>query len=141
MQMGERQSLILTMAREQGRVEATETAAKLGGANCVHLSEHITTPMPPSSNRWPERYAATTRRAAGSPPRRSSTLGHEIYNQEMTITGSMAVLHSRECAAALFATGVLDPDVSISNCYSLADYPTTLKRMQAGEGPKILVTL
>lgn len=39
---------------------------------------------------------------------------YRIYNQEITITGSMAVLHSFERAAELFANGVLDPDVFIS---------------------------
>ncbi len=34
---------------------------------------------------------------------------YRIYNQEITITGSMAVLHSYERAAALFAGGVIDP--------------------------------
>ncbi|WP_445277913.1 zinc-binding dehydrogenase, partial [Streptomyces sp. DSM 41033] len=38
---------------------------------------------------------------------------YRIYNQEITITGSMAVLHSYERAAALFASGVLDPAVFI----------------------------
>ncbi len=40
---------------------------------------------------------------------------YRIYNQEITITGSMAVLHSYERAAELFANGVLDPDVFISD--------------------------
>lgn len=40
---------------------------------------------------------------------------YRIYNQELTITGSMAVLHSFERAAELFATGVLDPSVLISD--------------------------
>ncbi len=40
---------------------------------------------------------------------------YRIYNQEITITGSMAVLHSYERAAELFAGGVLDPDVFISD--------------------------
>ncbi|MGO4422979.1 zinc-dependent alcohol dehydrogenase family protein, partial [Streptomyces sp. MCAF7] len=39
---------------------------------------------------------------------------YKIYNQEITITGSMAVLHSYERAAQLFATGVLDPKVFIA---------------------------
>jgi 2-desacetyl-2-hydroxyethyl bacteriochlorophyllide A dehydrogenase len=65
---------------------------------------------------------------------------YKIYNQEITITGSMAVLHSYERAAALFATGVLDPQVFISDRYPLVDYPAALKRFQAGQGRKILVT-
>ncbi|MGK5529038.1 zinc-dependent alcohol dehydrogenase family protein [Streptomyces sp. URMC 129] len=62
-----------------------------------------------------------------------------IYHREITITGSMAVLHSFERAAELFATGVLDPAVFISDRVPLADYPTALARFAAGQGRKIVV--
>ncbi|CAM5650341.1 L-threonine 3-dehydrogenase [Streptomyces californicus] len=48
---------------------------------------------------------------------------YRIYNQEITITGSMAVLHSYERAAALFASGVLDASVFISDRLPLEQYP------------------
>jgi 2-desacetyl-2-hydroxyethyl bacteriochlorophyllide A dehydrogenase len=64
---------------------------------------------------------------------------YKIYNQEITITGSMAVLHSFERAADLFATGVLDPEVFISDRLPLASYTEAVKRFQAGEGRKIQV--
>ncbi|THA23735.1 alcohol dehydrogenase [Streptomyces sp. RKND-216] len=64
---------------------------------------------------------------------------YRIYNQEITITGSMAVLHSYERAAELFAAGVLDPDVFVSDRMPLADYPAALDRFAAGQGRKILV--
>lgn len=64
---------------------------------------------------------------------------YKIYNQEITITGSMAVLHSYERAADLFATGVLDPDIFITDRLPLADYPHALQRFQNGQGQKIQV--
>ncbi|WP_199442743.1 zinc-dependent alcohol dehydrogenase family protein [Umezawaea beigongshangensis] len=64
---------------------------------------------------------------------------YKIYNQEITITGSMAVLHSFERAADLFANGVLDPDVFISDRLPLADYVPALERFKAGQGRKIQV--
>lgn len=64
---------------------------------------------------------------------------YRIYNQEITITGSMAVLHSYERAAELFATGVLDPDVFISDRLPLAQYPEALSKFAVGEGRKIVV--
>ena len=64
---------------------------------------------------------------------------YRIYNQEITITGSMAVLHSYERAAELFAGGVLDPEVFISDRLPLVDYATALQRFQAGQGRKIQV--
>ncbi|MFI2026347.1 zinc-dependent alcohol dehydrogenase family protein [Streptomyces buecherae] len=64
---------------------------------------------------------------------------YRIYNQEITITGSMAVLHSYERAANLFATGVLDPAVFISDRLPLAQYPQALEQFRAGVGRKIVV--
>ncbi|MGW3570805.1 zinc-dependent alcohol dehydrogenase family protein [Streptomyces sp. NPDC000941] len=64
---------------------------------------------------------------------------YKIYNQEITITGSMAVLHSYERAAQLFATGVLDPKVFISDRLPLEQYPQALEQFRAGQGRKIVV--
>ncbi|GHE29032.1 zinc-dependent alcohol dehydrogenase family protein [Streptomyces vinaceus] len=65
---------------------------------------------------------------------------YRIYHQEITITGSMAVLHSYERAAELFAAGALDPDVFISDRLPLTDYAAAMDRFRAGRGRKILVT-
>ncbi len=64
---------------------------------------------------------------------------YRIYNQEITITGSMAVLHSFERAAELFAKGVLDPEVFISDRVPLERYPQALEQFAAGMGRKIVV--
>jgi 2-desacetyl-2-hydroxyethyl bacteriochlorophyllide A dehydrogenase len=64
---------------------------------------------------------------------------YKIYNQELTITGSMAVLHSYERAAALFADGVIDPNVFISDRLPLDDYSKALEQFTAGVGRKIQV--
>ena len=64
---------------------------------------------------------------------------YRIYNQEITITGSMAVLHSFERAAELFAKGVLDPEVFISDRVPLERYPQALEQFAAGVGRKIVV--
>ncbi|GAB3974871.1 zinc-dependent alcohol dehydrogenase family protein [Streptomyces sparsus] len=64
---------------------------------------------------------------------------YKIYNQEITITGSMAVLHSYERAADLFAAGVIDPAVFISDRHPLDSYPEALEQFAAGQGRKIVV--
>jgi threonine dehydrogenase-like Zn-dependent dehydrogenase len=64
---------------------------------------------------------------------------YRIYNQEITITGSMAVLHSYERAADLFANGVLDPEVFISDRLPLDDYAAALEQFKAGKGRKIQI--
>jgi 2-desacetyl-2-hydroxyethyl bacteriochlorophyllide A dehydrogenase len=62
-----------------------------------------------------------------------------VYNQEIRIVGSMAVLHSFERAAELFACGVLKPEVMISHRFALDEYPAALEQFRAGVGRKIQV--
>jgi 2-desacetyl-2-hydroxyethyl bacteriochlorophyllide A dehydrogenase len=64
---------------------------------------------------------------------------YRIYNKEITITGSMAVLHSFERAAELFAGGILDPGIFISDRLPLADYTEAIDRVRRGAGRKIQV--
>jgi 2-desacetyl-2-hydroxyethyl bacteriochlorophyllide A dehydrogenase len=64
---------------------------------------------------------------------------YRIYHKEITITGSMAVLHSYERAADLFAGGILDPDIFISDRLPLEDYSTALDLFRRGIGRKIQV--
>ncbi|GAB2922618.1 zinc-dependent alcohol dehydrogenase family protein [Micromonospora polyrhachis] len=65
---------------------------------------------------------------------------YRIYNQEITITGSMAVLHSFERAGELFAAGILQPGVLISHRFPLASYAEALTQFRAGVGRKIQIT-
>jgi 2-desacetyl-2-hydroxyethyl bacteriochlorophyllide A dehydrogenase len=64
---------------------------------------------------------------------------YRIYNKEITITGSMAVLHSYERAADLFASGVLDPKVFITDRYPLAQYSDAIEAFKGGAGLKTQV--
>jgi 2-desacetyl-2-hydroxyethyl bacteriochlorophyllide A dehydrogenase len=62
-----------------------------------------------------------------------------IYNKEIRVVGSMAVLHSYERAAELFADGALRPDVLISHRLGLEEYPQALEQFRQGVGRKIQV--
>ena len=64
----------------------------------------------------------------------------KIYNQEISITGSMAVLQSFERAGDLFVAGVLDPAVFISHRFPLDAYADAMAQFRAGIGRKIQVT-
>jgi 2-desacetyl-2-hydroxyethyl bacteriochlorophyllide A dehydrogenase len=64
---------------------------------------------------------------------------YRIYNKEITITGSMAVLHSYERAAELFANGVIDPAVFITDRFALDDYAAALEAFRGGAGLKTQV--
>ncbi len=64
---------------------------------------------------------------------------YKIYNREITITGSMAVLHSFDRAGELFAGGLLDPHVFISHRFPLEQYAEAVAQFRAGVGRKIQV--
>jgi 2-desacetyl-2-hydroxyethyl bacteriochlorophyllide A dehydrogenase len=64
---------------------------------------------------------------------------YRIYNKEITITGSMAVLHSFERAVELFAGGLLDPEIFISHRLPLGQYADALEMFRTGQGRKIQV--
>jgi 2-desacetyl-2-hydroxyethyl bacteriochlorophyllide A dehydrogenase len=62
-----------------------------------------------------------------------------VYNKEINIVGSMAVLHSFDRAVELFASGVLNVDVMISDRYSLENYADALTAFKSGKGRKTIV--
>jgi 2-desacetyl-2-hydroxyethyl bacteriochlorophyllide A dehydrogenase len=62
-----------------------------------------------------------------------------VYNDEIKIVGSMAVLHSFERALALFAKGVIDSEAMITNRFGLDDYQMAVDAFLAGSGLKVQV--
>ncbi|GIF19714.1 2-desacetyl-2-hydroxyethyl bacteriochlorophyllide A dehydrogenase [Actinoplanes tereljensis] len=64
---------------------------------------------------------------------------YEIYRREITITGSMAVLHTFDRAGQMLAAGVLDPSIFVSHRYPLTSYSAALEQFRAGVGRKILI--
>ena len=62
-----------------------------------------------------------------------------IYNDEIKIVGSMAVLHSFERALSLLAKGVIDCEAMITNRFKLDEYQTAIDTFLAGRGLKIQV--
>lgn len=64
---------------------------------------------------------------------------YRVYNRELTITGSMAVLHSYERAGDLFSGNLLNPEIMISHRYPLDAYETAISQFGKGVGRKIQV--
>jgi 2-desacetyl-2-hydroxyethyl bacteriochlorophyllide A dehydrogenase len=62
-----------------------------------------------------------------------------IYNEEITIVGSMAVLHSYPRAAELFAAGFVDAETIITHRLPLEEYPAALDAFRSGKGLKTQV--
>jgi 2-desacetyl-2-hydroxyethyl bacteriochlorophyllide A dehydrogenase len=64
---------------------------------------------------------------------------YDVYRREITVTGSMAVLHSFQRAVDLFAAGVLDPAVLLTRQAPLEQYREALDAFARGEGLKTQV--
>jgi len=64
---------------------------------------------------------------------------HRIYREEIRIVGSMAVLNSFDRAAELFADGIVDPALIITDRVPLTNYPDAIARFRAGHGLKVQV--
>jgi 2-desacetyl-2-hydroxyethyl bacteriochlorophyllide A dehydrogenase len=64
---------------------------------------------------------------------------YRIYRKEITIAGSMAVLHSFERAADLLAAGVLDPRIFVTDRLPLDRYADAIATFRAGGGLKTQV--
>jgi 2-desacetyl-2-hydroxyethyl bacteriochlorophyllide A dehydrogenase len=63
----------------------------------------------------------------------------QVYHDEITIVGSMAVLHSFERAGELFAGGAVDAATMITHRLPLDEYPAALAAFRAGQGLKTQV--
>ena len=62
-----------------------------------------------------------------------------IYNDEISVVGSMAVLHSYARAVEMFAAGALRADRMVSHAYALDDYGDALDTFRAGTGRKLQI--
>jgi 2-desacetyl-2-hydroxyethyl bacteriochlorophyllide A dehydrogenase len=62
-----------------------------------------------------------------------------IYNDEITVVGSMAVLHSFGAALDLVADGAVHTDRLVSHRLPLVEFPEALEVVRAGSGVKVQV--
>ena len=62
-----------------------------------------------------------------------------VYNDEIKIIGSMAVLHSFERALTLLEKGVIDCEAMITNRFSHEEYSKAIDTFVGGGGLKVQV--
>jgi 2-desacetyl-2-hydroxyethyl bacteriochlorophyllide A dehydrogenase len=62
-----------------------------------------------------------------------------VYNDEITIVGSMAVLNSYARAVEMFTAGALRAEPMVSHAFSLEDYGDALETFRAGTGRKLQI--
>ncbi len=70
---------------------------------------------------------------------RASLSPYEIYRKELTIVGSMAVLHSFGRAVEMIARGAVDADTMVSHQLALEDYGHAIDLFRAKVGGKIII--
>jgi len=61
----------------------------------------------------------------------------KVYNEEIDIIGSMAVLNSYQRAVELMADGAIDAEAMVSDQIPLADYAAAIDRFRSGAGRKL----
>lgn len=62
-----------------------------------------------------------------------------VYNDEITVLGSMAVLHTFEPALRLMRSGAIATDTMVTKTYPLSGFATAIQAVRAREGLKIQV--
>ncbi|MEV0764385.1 zinc-dependent alcohol dehydrogenase family protein [Nocardia sp. NPDC050435] len=62
-----------------------------------------------------------------------------LYNDEITLVGSMAVLHSFGRAVELMATGAIDADTMITHTFGLDEFDEALRTFRDGVGRKVQI--
>ncbi len=71
-----------------------------------------------------------------SPEARISLSPFRIYNEEITVLGSMAVLFSFQPAIDLVTAGIIDTEAMLTTALPLEDFPRALELVRRGEGIK-----
>ncbi|MDR1237531.1 MAG: zinc-dependent alcohol dehydrogenase family protein [Propionibacteriaceae bacterium] len=62
-----------------------------------------------------------------------------VYRDEVTITGTMAVLNSFGRAVEMYEAGAINPDPMISHSFTLDDYALALDMFRTGKGRKLQI--
>lgn len=62
-----------------------------------------------------------------------------IYNDEITVVGSMAVLHSYGAALDIMAAGQIDTALLLTHALALDEFPAALDMVRSGQGLKVQV--
>lgn len=73
------------------------------------------------------------------PGERAAFDPYRIFDEEITILGSRAVLNSFQPAIDLLAAGAIDVDAMVSDSYPLEAFPEALARVRSGQGMKVQV--
>jgi 2-desacetyl-2-hydroxyethyl bacteriochlorophyllide A dehydrogenase len=73
------------------------------------------------------------------PGEKASYDAFKIYNEEITILGSMAVLNSYGPAIDILASGAIDTEKMVTDTYTLDEFPEAVAHVRSGKGLKVQV--
>lgn len=73
------------------------------------------------------------------PGEKASYDAFKIYNEEITILGSMAVLNSYGPAIEIIAAGAIDVDNMVTDTFTLEEFPEAVAYVRSGQGLKVQV--
>ena len=94
--------------------------------------------------RSPKRQSTRSSGAASSARRlstgrKASYDAFKIYNEEISILGTMAVLNSYGPAIDILNSGAIDTERMVSDTYTLDQFPEAVAHVRAGKGMKVQV--
>jgi threonine dehydrogenase-like Zn-dependent dehydrogenase len=73
------------------------------------------------------------------PGEKASYDAFKIYNEEITILGSMAVLNSYGPAIDIISSGAIDVDRMVTDTFPIEAFPEALAKVRSGAGLKVQV--
>ena len=73
------------------------------------------------------------------PGEKASYDAFKIYNEEISILGSMAVLNSYGPAIDILSSGAIDTERMVTDTFPIDQFPEALARVRGGQGLKVQV--
>lgn len=74
------------------------------------------------------------------PGEKASYDAFKIYNEEISILGSMAVLNSYGPAIDILSSGAIDTERMVTDTFPIEQFPEALARVRSGRGLKVQVS-
>ncbi|GAB3475153.1 zinc-dependent alcohol dehydrogenase family protein [Nocardiopsis coralliicola] len=130
----------LAIAASLGAEATTDDTAALSGAG-FHAAVDVTGAPPAIEAAFDALRRGGRLLVFGVAPddARISLSPFRIYNDEITVVGSMAVLHSYGAALDLMAAGAVETAPLLTHTPGLEEFPAALDLMRAGTGVKVQV--
>jgi 2-desacetyl-2-hydroxyethyl bacteriochlorophyllide A dehydrogenase len=138
--MVDRNPARLPLAEKLGAARVATSVAGLDGA-LFHAAADVTGAAPAMEDAFDALHRGGRLMVFGVAPAqaRVALSPFRIYNDEITVIGSMAVLHSFGAALDLMAAGAVEVDPLVSHGLPLEQFPHALDVVREGAGTKVQV--